>query len=49
MALAREATSPLGDRAFERAWPDGAQRARCLGSLLDDGLLVRETGGYTLP
>jgi hypothetical protein len=36
-------------RGMERAWPDENQRNRCLGSLLDDGLLVAVTEGYALP
>jgi A/G-specific adenine glycosylase len=32
-----------------RAWGDDDQRARCLDSLLADGLLVRVDGGYALP
>jgi A/G-specific adenine glycosylase len=49
MALAREARAGLAASAFERAWPDATQRARCLASLLDDGLLVRHDTGYALP
>jgi A/G-specific adenine glycosylase len=49
MALAREAESAVSARGMQRAWPDEDQRSRCLGSLLDDGLLVAVTGGYALP
>jgi hypothetical protein len=34
---------------MQRAWPDDDQRARCLSSLLDDGLLVALSDGYALP
>ncbi len=49
MALARDAAGPVGARAMSRAWPDDRQRARCLESLLVDGLLVRSGAGYALP
>jgi A/G-specific adenine glycosylase len=49
MALAREAAGPVGVTAVERAWPESDQRARCLDSLLSDGLLVRVGAGYALP
>ncbi|MFZ2014422.1 MAG: A/G-specific adenine glycosylase [Nocardioides sp.] len=49
MALARDAEGAVSGRGMERAWPDDDQRARCLGSLLDDGLLVAVNGGYALP
>jgi A/G-specific adenine glycosylase len=49
MALARDAEGRVSARGMERAWPDDAQRARCLGSLVDDGLLVAVHGGYALP
>jgi A/G-specific adenine glycosylase len=49
LALARESTRPVTSRSVTRAWPDAAQRARCLESLLADGLLVEAAGGYTLP
>ena len=49
MALARDAESAVSARGMERAWPDDDQRTRCLGSLLDDGLLVAVPGGYALP
>ena len=49
MAVARDAAGPVGARAMSRAWPDDRQRARCLESLLVDGLLVRAGAGYALP
>ena len=49
MALARDAEGTVSTHGMERAWPDEGQRVRCLGSLVDDGLLVAVTGGYALP
>jgi len=49
MAMARDADSRVSAEAMTRAWHDDAQRARCLESLLADGLLVRAGGGYALP
>jgi A/G-specific adenine glycosylase len=49
MALAREADGEVSRPAMSRAWHDDAQRARCLDSLLADGLLVRTNEGYALP
>ncbi len=49
LALAREADGPVSASGMERAWPDAAQRDRCLASLVADGLLVPAGGGYALP
>ena len=49
MALAREADGAVPRRAMERAWPEPGQRARCLASLVADGLLVASADGYALP
>jgi A/G-specific adenine glycosylase len=49
MALARDAAGSVSGRSMTRAWPDEAQRDRCLVSLLADGLLVRTGAGYGLP
>ena len=49
MALARDAEGAVSAQGMHRAWPDDDQRARCLSSLLDDGLLVAASGGYALP
>jgi A/G-specific adenine glycosylase len=49
MALARETSGSVSGRRMSRAWPDATQRARCLESLLVDGLLVRTDRGYALP
>jgi A/G-specific adenine glycosylase len=49
MALARETHGPVSARRIMGAWPDDAQRTRCLESLLADRLLVETTTGYALP
>ncbi len=50
LALLREAPGPLDDAALTLAWPDDdAQRARCLASLLADGLVEPALEGYQLP
>jgi A/G-specific adenine glycosylase len=49
LALARGAAGSVGARALAGAWPEPSQRARCLESLLADGLLVRTGDGYALP
>jgi A/G-specific adenine glycosylase len=49
MALARETHGPVSARRMTRAWPDDAQRARCLESLVADHLLVESGSGYALP
>jgi A/G-specific adenine glycosylase len=49
MALARDAHGAVSAAAIEPAWPDAAQRDRCLASLVEDGLLVTATTGYALP
>jgi A/G-specific adenine glycosylase len=49
MALARETDGRVSPRRMTQAWPDDAQRARCLESLLADRLLVRSGPGYALP
>jgi A/G-specific adenine glycosylase len=49
MSLARETLGSVSARRMAAAWGDDAQRARCLESLLADGLLVRAGSGYALP
>lgn len=49
MAVLREADEPVSRAAINAVWPDEAQRDRCLGSLLTDGLAVRTDRGYWLP
>jgi A/G-specific adenine glycosylase len=49
MALLRQTHVPVSARALEQAWPESRQRARCVESLLVDGLLVRAGDGYALP
>jgi A/G-specific adenine glycosylase len=49
MAVARAADGVVAVRRLEPAWPDEAQRRRCLESLVSDGLLVAADDGYALP
>jgi A/G-specific adenine glycosylase len=49
MAVARVADGVVPLRRLESAWPDAAQRRRCLESLVGDGLLVAAEHGYALP
>jgi len=49
MALARDAEGSVPARAMERAWPEPAQRTRCLAGLVADGLLTQSGDGYALP
>jgi A/G-specific adenine glycosylase len=49
MAVARDAHDVVPLRRLEPAWPDEAQRRRCLASLVSDGLLVVADDGYALP
>jgi A/G-specific adenine glycosylase len=46
----RQASGPVPAAELAGLWPDAEQRARCLTSLLTDGLLTRDrSGGYSLP
>ncbi|MEJ5944267.1 A/G-specific adenine glycosylase [Pseudokineococcus basanitobsidens] len=50
LAVLRAADGPVADVDLAVAWPDEAQRSRCLASLLDDGLVVPAAGAaYALP
>jgi A/G-specific adenine glycosylase len=49
LAVVRDADGSVTKSALDRAWDDPDQRARCLQSLLDDGLLVVAPEGYALP
>jgi A/G-specific adenine glycosylase len=49
LGLARERDGAVPHDALARAWPEAAQRERCLASLEEDGLLLRTTDGWTLP
>jgi len=40
MRVLREARAPVNGSALEAAWADALQRARCLDSLVADGLVV---------
>jgi A/G-specific adenine glycosylase len=46
----RAASEPVGAVALESAWDDAVQRARCLDSLLVDGLVTQTVDGrFSLP
>lgn len=56
MALLREALGPVPAAAVDAVWPDARQLARCVDTLLADGLITRTPGPdddtaptYTLP
>ncbi|WP_304412821.1 A/G-specific adenine glycosylase [Cellulomonas sp. HZM] len=53
MALLRGALEPVPPHALDDAWPPGAQRDRCLASLVADGLVAEVPGSdgpsFTLP
>jgi A/G-specific adenine glycosylase len=49
LAVARDSRGPVAESAMVRAWPEPDQRARCLASLVADGLLARSGRTYALP
>lgn len=50
LGVVREAPGPVTRQRLDDAWDDAAQRDRCLGSLLDDGLLEQlDDGRFGLP
>jgi A/G-specific adenine glycosylase len=50
LAVLRDADGPVPPAHLDAAWPDAAQRARALASLITDGLAEhRPDGGYALP
>ena len=49
MALLREALEPVPQHAIDAVWPQAVQRARCLDSLVADGLVTRTADTYSLP
>jgi A/G-specific adenine glycosylase len=49
LAVLRSSDAPVPAPELAQAWPDAAQRSRCLGSLEADGLLVRHADDYSLP
>jgi len=50
LGVVRDSGGPVHSSRMDAAWSDSAQRARCLESLVADGLLVRSSGGtYALP
>jgi A/G-specific adenine glycosylase len=46
---AAEPSAAIPRHALEAAWPDAAQRARALSTLVDDGLVEAGHDGYRLP
>ncbi len=50
LAVLRDSPGDVPEQRFDAAWPDAAQRARCLASLVSDGLaLATAEGTYALP
>ncbi len=50
LGVVRDAEGAVPARRLDTAWPDVAQRERCLAGLVEDRLLVRTgAGGYALP
>ena len=48
--ILRAAHAPVPAAALDAAWDDAVQRARCLDSLLADGLVEQTADGrFTLP
>lgn len=45
LAVLRDADGPVPSARLDAVWDDATQRARCLESLLADGLAVRTAGG----
>lgn len=50
LAVLRDAEGPVASERLDAVWDDPGQRARCLDTLLADGLAVRSgSGAYALP
>ncbi len=49
MAVLRETEGPVREDELARTWDEADQRTRCLAGLVEDGLLVRDGEGYSLP
>jgi A/G-specific adenine glycosylase len=49
LGVVREAEGAVSRERLDRAWADEVQRARCLASLVEDGLLVPVESGFALP
>ena len=50
LAVLRDSPGDVPAQRFDAAWPDAGQRARCLASLVSDGLaLATAEGTYALP
>ena len=48
MAVLRDSDGPVPRGQLDAAWPDAAQRERCLASLIADGLVTRAADSYRL-
>jgi A/G-specific adenine glycosylase len=46
LAVLRSSDEPVALEELARAWPDEAQRTRCVASLVTDGLAVAPTAGH---
>jgi A/G-specific adenine glycosylase len=49
LAVLRESVEPVAHSRLATCWSDGAQRARCLAGLVQDGLVARSGDRYRLP
>ena len=49
MALLRESTEPVPRSRVDLTWPEPEQLARCLTTLLADGLIAAHDDGFALP
>ncbi|WP_313277789.1 A/G-specific adenine glycosylase [Timonella senegalensis] len=49
MKLLREAHGPVLGAQVDLVWPDAAQLERCVGSLIEDGLIEQDGEAYSLP
>jgi A/G-specific adenine glycosylase len=49
LAVVRDADGPVREDVLARTWDEADQRTRCLAGLVEDGLLVRDGEGYSLP
>jgi A/G-specific adenine glycosylase len=49
LAVVRDADGPVREDVLARTWDEADQRTRCLAGLVEDGLLVRDREGYSLP
>jgi A/G-specific adenine glycosylase len=49
LAVLREAEGPVPPEALTAVWADDVQRERSLAGLLEDGLVERAGGSFSLP